>query len=82
MSGRDFNVSVHAFAAKALNGETGFADYVNNGERRRVFYAPAGHDFFFIIFFPISVIEAMVRTPGAEPAVARASDASATCIWK
>ena len=61
LSGRDFNASVHAFAAKALNGETGFADYVNNGERRRVFYAPAGHDFFFIIFFPISVIEAMVR---------------------
>ena len=61
LNGREFDASVHAFAAKAAAGETGFADYVNEGERRRVFYAPAGHDFFFIVFFPMTVIGAMVR---------------------
>ncbi len=61
LSGQEFDASVRTFAAKALDGETGFADYLHNREKRRVFYAPAGHDFFFIVFFPISVIEAMVH---------------------
>ena len=61
LNGQEFDASVHQFAVKALSGETGFADYLNNGERRRVFFAPAGHDLFFIVFFPISVIQAMVR---------------------
>ena len=61
LNGQEFDSSVRTFAARALDGETGFADYLHNREKRRVFYAPAGHDFFFIVFFPISVIEAMVR---------------------
>ncbi len=61
LNGQEFDASVHQFAVKVVGGGTGFADYLNNGERRRVFYAPAGHDFFFIVFFPISVIHSMVR---------------------
>ena len=61
LNGQEFDASVHQFAVKVVGGGTGFADYLNNGERRRVFYAPAGHDFFFIVFFPISVIHSMVH---------------------
>ena len=61
LNGREFDTSVHAFATKAAAGQTGFADYLNEGERRRVFYAPVGHGFFFIVFFPITVLEGMVR---------------------
>lgn len=58
---RQFGESLNAMGRRMLNGETGLIDYVFQGEPRRAFFAPVGHGFSLGIFFPVTVINALVN---------------------
>ena len=58
---RQFGESLNAMGRRMLNGETGFIDYVFEGESRRAFFAPVGQGFSLGIFFPVTVINALVN---------------------
>ena len=58
---RQFGESLNAMGRRMLNGETGFIDYVFQGDPRRAFFAPVGHGFSLGIFFPVTVINALVN---------------------
>ncbi|NLL36199.1 MAG: methyl-accepting chemotaxis protein [Fretibacterium sp.] len=62
LTGNQFNDSVRAFARRMLGGERGVADYTADGEVRRVFFAPVGHNFYIFVYFPIAVLTGMIRS--------------------
>lgn len=59
--GRESGESLQAMGRRMLAQETGFIDYEFQGESRRAFFAPSGYGFSLAIFFPVSVIDAMVH---------------------
>ncbi|NLL36574.1 MAG: methyl-accepting chemotaxis protein, partial [Fretibacterium sp.] len=61
LNGREFSESMHAFARRMVAGETSFADYEQQNQHRRAFFAPIGNGYYLAIFFPITVMEGIVR---------------------
>lgn len=61
LSGKEFDGTMHALAPQIVGGSSGVADYIDNGEMQRIFYAPVGHGFFFYVAFPVEIINDMVQ---------------------
>jgi len=58
---REFGESMNAMGRRMLKEETGFIDYVFQGESKRTFFAPVGYGFSLGIFFPVTVINTLVN---------------------
>ncbi|NLL37707.1 MAG: methyl-accepting chemotaxis protein [Fretibacterium sp.] len=58
----DVNTNLRSIMRRVTAGETGTADYVNEGEERRTFFAPIGHGFFLYLFIPLSFVDSVVSS--------------------